>query len=61
MDSKPIFQSKTIIFNVLAIVVIVANQFGFSEFEIDPNVAATIVAVVNFILRFVTKKPLLLP
>jgi hypothetical protein len=61
MDGKPIFQSKTLIFNVLAVAVLIANQFGFSEFELDPEAAGMVVAAVNFILRFVTKRPLLLP
>jgi hypothetical protein len=61
MDGKPIYQSKTLIFNVLAVAVMVANQFGFSEFELEPEIAAMVVAVINFVLRFVTKKPLLLP
>ena len=55
---KPVYKSKTLIFNILAVVVLIANQFGFSDFQLDPETTATIVAVINFVLRFLTKEPL---
>lgn len=31
MEKKPFWQSKTILFNTLAIIVLVATQFGFAD------------------------------
>lgn len=55
---KPWYASKTIIFNLLAILVLVASQFGFGEFRLDANLEVAILAAVNLILRFVTKSPI---
>jgi len=60
---KEWWKSKTLWFNVLALIVAVATGFGFGEFEIDPLVpaiAAGIVALINLILRLVTTKRLVL-
>ena len=61
---KPIYQSKTFWFNVLAVAVLVASQFGFSEFSLDQNtidtvlkILAGVTAVGNVGLRLVTKEP----
>jgi hypothetical protein len=59
MDSKKPWESKTIVFNVLALAVIVATGFGFSDFQASGDVVelgAVILAVVNIILRFITNK-----
>ena len=58
MDGKPVVKSRTIWFNVLAVVVLIANMFGFGEFELDAEVIAGVTAIVNFLLRFITKEPL---
>lgn len=55
MNAKSILKSKTFYFNVLAVIILVANSFGFSDFSLDPEVAAGIIAVVNLLLRLVTK------
>jgi hypothetical protein len=58
MDKKP-WESKTIIFNILALAVIVATGFGFSDFEVSGDIVelgAVILAVVNIVLRFITNK-----
>lgn len=55
---KPFYQSKTLIFNVVAIIVLVANQFGFGDFQLDAEVSAGIVAVINMILRVTTTQAL---
>lgn len=64
METKPIYQSKTFWFNVLAVIVLVASKFGFSEFHLDQNTADTVLtilsgvlAVGNVGLRAVTKQP----
>jgi len=64
METKPWYQSKTIIFNALAILVLIASQFGFSEFQLDQDtidmvlkILAGATAVTNVGLRFVTKQP----
>ena len=59
-EPKPFWQSKTFWFNVLALVVTVAGAFGYRQFQPSPDVgelALGIVALVNIILRFVTKRP----
>jgi len=55
--SKPIWASKTFWFNILAVLIGVAGQFGFGEFVADDWTAQAIivaVAVINIILRFWT-------
>ena len=61
MSGKPFYYSKTFWFNVLALIVAVANAFGFADFQADPDVlqlAVGIVALVNIGLRFITKQPI---
>lgn len=57
METKPFYQSKTLIFNFLAIIVLIANQFGFIDFQLDPEYAGMIQAIINGILRLTTNKP----
>lgn len=60
MDGKPVWASRTIWFNVLALVILVASSFGFVEFKADPwvqGVAPAVVLVVNLVLRFLTERP----
>lgn len=64
VQPKPWYQSKTIWFNVLAILVLIATQFGFSEFKLDKDtvdmvlkIIAGVTALSNVGLRFVTEKP----
>lgn len=56
-ETKPFYQSKTLIFNVLAVLVLIATQFGFGDFKLDAEWTAGVVAIVNFVLRLVTTKP----
>ncbi len=59
-QAKSILLSKTLWFNVIALIVLVAGSFGFTQAEIDPNLetyALVIVTVVNILLRLVTKQP----
>ena len=62
MPSKPWYQSWTIWANVLALIVLVANGFGFATFAPDPRVTelGTIaILVINIVLRYVrTDKPI---
>jgi len=51
---KSWYKSKMFWFNVLALILAIAEGFGFSEFEPSPEIAAIafgIVAVVNVVLR----------
>ncbi len=60
MDPKWILSSKVFWFNVLALVLIIAQAFGFAEFAPDPKLAeygAVAVTIINLILRFVTAQP----
>lgn len=64
MDVKSILKSKTFWFNLIALVVIVANGFGFSEFQADPNLdsyALVIITVVNIVLRVMTRTVVKVP
>jgi hypothetical protein len=57
---KWFLNSKTLWFNLLALVVGVAQAFGFAGFTPDPQIAEYItvgVALINIILRFATKQP----
>lgn len=56
-----IFKSKTMWFNILAFLILIANQFGFSAHEVPAGLdqaAMFVVIIGNMILRGVTKKPL---
>ena len=55
---KPWYRSRTVWFNALAVLVLVANQFGFTGWSLDPEVSTGIVALVNLYLRFITKQPI---
>jgi hypothetical protein len=59
-EIKSIFKSRTLWFNVLALIVMVASNFGF---EMKPTqevneIAGIIIALINFGLRFFTKLPI---
>ena len=61
---KPIYQSKTFWFNVLAIVTLIATQFGFADFALDQDTVDTVLRILagvtaagNVGLRLVTKEP----
>jgi len=59
-DAKSILLSKTFWFNVLALLMIVGEAFGFAEFSRDPAVdqyALIIITLANIALRMFTKQP----
>ena len=56
MFSKPFWKSKVFWFNVLAVLVFVADMFGFAGFEPDPTVIALVAAIMNILLRFFTSQ-----
>jgi hypothetical protein len=59
MDSKKWYVSKTLIFNILYVLVVVAGFFGFAGFEPSPELKEVLLIlgpVVNFILRLLTNK-----
>ena len=47
--------NKRIFFNAIAIVVVVANLFGFGDFQLDPNIAIVVVAGVTLVLSLLRK------
>jgi uncharacterized membrane protein len=60
-QGKPWYSSKTIIFNVLSLLVGLAVTFGFGEFEAAEwvgQVQIVITTVINLYLRTITTKPL---
>ena len=60
MTGKSPLQSKTVWFNVLSIVVLVVKTVfpEFADFELDPTIAAGVLAIVNLVLRFKTSQPI---
>lgn len=48
------WQSKTLWFNILAAAIIAANQIGFADFQLSPEMQAYIVLIINIVLRFTT-------
>ena len=57
---KSIFQSRTFYFNLLALLVAVVGQFGYSG-ELPAGWAVyvpSIIAVINVILRLLVKQPI---
>lgn len=58
---KPFYQSRTFWFNALFVIVALAGYFGFTDYQPDANtaeLAAVLIAVVNLVLRFITKMPI---
>lgn len=58
--SKSIFKSKTLWFNVLAVIVLTASQFGYGDFKPSEDflaIAGVIVPIVNVLLRKITNQP----
>ena len=59
MKTKIFFKSKTFWFNILALAVLIAGQFGFAEFKPALWVSEfgmSIVLLVNIFLRFKTSQ-----
>lgn len=59
MEGKPIYKSKTFWFNLLAFIAAIAGAFGYSgqvpeEWKVF---IPAIVALINIVLRTVTKEP----
>ena len=57
---KPFWQSKTIWFNLVAVIVVIAGIFGYAEFEADPQLITLVTVLANIAFRFVTKQPIAL-
>lgn len=61
MESKPIYKSKTIWFNII-IPVVAWAAYKVTGGDMPPDVAASVLGVVqtvgNIILRLITKQPL---
>ena len=58
---KPWYQSKMFWFNALYLVLAVATYFGFGDFQPPADtmeLGAVLVAVINIVLRFVTRVPI---
>ena len=56
--SKPFWASKTVLFNVLAIMVLVANSYGFGDFQLPEGSDRAVefaIVIINLALRFMTK------
>ncbi len=58
---KPFYQSKTFWFNILFVIVSLAGYFGFTGYQPSVDVSelvAVLIAVINLVLRFITKSPI---
>ena len=66
MDAKPVLRSKTLWFNIAALLIFVfvsvATPFGYdgSMNEDFENLAQALVLIINIALRFLTKQPVFL-
>ena len=62
MDIKPYYKSKTIIFNTLTVLVVIATFFGYTpDTQLAENATSTLLVLtplVNLILRYITKQPI---
>ena len=56
--AKAFWKSKTLWFNLLAAVVILAGYLGYQDFKPDATWLALVTAVINFVLRFWTDRPI---
>jgi len=57
---KSIYKSKTLWFNLLALILMIAGNFGFKEFIPSlwvNDVGVALIIIINLILRFLTKQP----
>lgn len=61
MEAKNLFASKTVWFNVLTVIVVLATLFGYTpNQELATDVSTILTAlnpVINILLRLVTKQP----
>jgi len=48
--------NKRMFFSILAILVAVANMFGFRDFEVDANLVTVALALVTLILTFIRNR-----
>lgn len=59
MESKSIWQSKTFWVNLISIGAIIGAAYGFEiDTETQAILATGILAIMNIILRFITKQPI---
>lgn len=57
MDTKPIWQSKTVWLNAIALALSVVWPSGAAMVQSNPEASMLVVTVLNVILRLVTKQP----
>ena len=61
MDAKEFWKSKVFWFNILGVIIIVANAFGFVDFQLGTEgneIAMFVILGINLVLRYVTKVPI---
>ena len=59
-ESKPFWKSKTFWFNVLAVVLLIAGQFGYKDFKPNEDllqIVGILIPLFNVVLRKITTQP----
>lgn len=59
MNQKDFWKSKTFWVNLIAIIVFVIQMLWIKDFVIPVEIQGAILAVINFILRWVTKEEII--
>lgn len=59
MNQKDFWKSKTFWVNLIAIIVFVIQMLWIKDFAIPVEIQGAILAVINFVLRLVTKEEII--
>ncbi len=54
---KKVYKSRTFWFNILAVLVFLAQSAGFADFAPNPGLMAATAAAFNLWLRYITSEP----
>ena len=57
MDAKPVYLSRTFWINLIALGAILYQAISGNELLISPEAQTALLAVINLVLRLITKQP----